>query len=672
MKKSTTAICMIIYLLAVTLVFSGVSVLCSVDTVDAYPSQDGSVDLTGIDFNTDVVTIQAVAAMIYDGVFYMPEDFAANNIMQKGFPYGSENGSMKDYGTVQIILKLPADRMYAISARNTSYAQRLFINGEEYAPIGVTGESAESVTPRTTRYTEAFRPEEDTTEIILHYSNFVHADTGGLYTLTLGSVDNVTRIGQQKTLQVTVSAVALLTAMLFFFGLFLFFPKNRYLLWFSLACGCIALRGLITGDKALMLLLPNLNWDLTIRLEYLTTCGMALFSVLYLIGLFPGTANKWAVRSFTVFCALNAAFICLVPPLVFTANITPVLMIYVAFSAYLLLAVMIAAIRKKKSTILSGTEQILLFIGLTVYLILAAWEIYAHENAVYLLGLDFAQVGMMIFLFINQLTLALGFSRTERKLDAALQSERELEESNQLLERLDMLKNDFLQNISHEMRTPLMVMSGYAQLADWQIGAGSADGETQENLRVVSKEARRLAELASGLLDVSADVAWERSPVSAAALFEHAAVTCRSILAKNGNKLEICVEDGLPALHVNEDMIIQVLLNLTVNACRHTRNGTVLFNAQCTIHNSQLRDSVTITVEDNGSGIAPELLPHVFERRVSGDGGNGLGLAICKDAVESHGGEISIENIPGGGTWVTFTLPVKKEEAEDESDNFAG
>lgn len=661
-KIIPTSIRVAAYLLAVTLIFSVISVLCSVDTTDVYPSEDGIVDLTGIDFDGETVSITSDAIHIYDLAFYTPEDFASGRVTQESVRVFGVGPSLKDYGTIRILLKLPPG-VYAISAKNTSYAQRLFINGEEYEPIGVTGDSAESVVPKATRYTATFASQGGTTEIVLHYSNFVHSDAGGFYPIELSSAENIASNGQLKAIRITAVTAALVTAMLFFFGMFLFFGKSRYFLWFSLACGCIALRGLLIDDKAIMLLLPDLNWYLAIRLEYLTTCGTALFSVLYLNDLFPRAANKWVLRCFTVFCAANAAFVCLTPPLVFTRFVTATIWIYALFGVYLLTAILVSVLYIKRPAVLLASEQVLLLVGCFIYLLLSALGIHSHMfNTRLLWGLDYPETGMMVFLFINILALTLGFARTERDLDSARQAEREMQETNHMLARLDRLRTDFLANISHEIKTPLTVADGFAQYTLSQINEGTVGEDTKENLRLISREVGRLSELADGLLRVSADMAWERRVVSVAAVIERAAATCRPILAKNDNRLEIRIEDNLPPVRVNGDMIHQVLLNLAVNANKHTRGGEVVISGV-------IKDGMTaIAVSDNGKGIDPVLLPQVFERRVSGGDGAGLGLALCKEIIDIHNGRITIESTPDTGTRVTFTLP-REEEAGHESND---
>ncbi|MDY3013980.1 MAG: HAMP domain-containing sensor histidine kinase [Evtepia sp.] len=94
------------------------------------------------------------------------------------------------------------------------------------------------------------------------------------------------------------------------------------------------------------------------------------------------------------------------------------------------------------------------------------------------------------------------------------------------------------------------------------------------------------------------------------------------------------------------------------NANRHTRNGTI------TIRASAVEDPafVVFRVEDTGEGIQPELLPHLFEKGTSGDGSSGLGLAICREAVEAHGGQLNLEQTGPSGTVFVFTVQREKGE----------
>lgn len=661
MKRSAMAICTVVYLLTVALIFGAVSVLCTVNAVFIQSTEDEELlDLTGVDFSRDVVSVDTAACFIYSGAFYTPEDFAAGMVAQQGIRYGGEASTLGDFGTIRLQLKLPPGEVYAISSLSVSYAQRLFIDGKEYASIGVTGSSIDTVTPKTRRYMEGFQPAFDTTEIILHYSAFVHADGGGLYQMELGLLRNVDRIEQLKTFRTAVITAALVTAMLFIFGLFLFFPHSRYLLWFSLACGCIALRGMLTGDKVLLLLLPELDWYIAIRMEYFTTGCMVLFTVLYLRILFPGAANKWIVWFFIAYSVSNLLFICVAPSTVFTGYASLLLLSYAVFGAYLLIAILIAVLRKKNASALSGEEQILLLFGLGMYTILLILGINAHEKANRIFGLDYPQVGMMVFLFVNILVLVLGFSRIERELDEVRQSELEMEQSNRMLTQLNRIRQDFLANITHELKTPLAVISGLSQYAQAQLHGGTANEDTEENLGEIANEAIRLGGLVDQLLDLSMEKEDKLSfaPVPIEPLFRRASTLANPMLAKRHNNLIIETDEMLPPLLGNADMLLQVLINLITNANKHSEGQEILLKA------SMIDDGlVEIRVTDHGGGISEEILPFVFVRGQSGDGGTGLGLAICRDVVESHGGDIHLTSNDGSGTSVWFTLPFAKEEA---------
>jgi len=142
----------------------------------------------------------------------------------------------------------------------------------------------------------------------------------------------------------------------------------------------------------------------------------------------------------------------------------------------------------------------------------------------------------------------------------------------------------------------------------------------------------------------------DKRAVDLTALLQSGADMLRLTVQKNGNELDAVFEHGLKVFG-NADLLIQVVTNLLQNAGLHTKNGTITFTAER--HGVEIR----ITVRDTGAGISPELLSRVFERGVSGSGGTGFGLYLCKTVVESHGGRIWLESEQGKGATAAFTLP---------------
>jgi len=226
---------------------------------------------------------------------------------------------------------------------------------------------------------------------------------------------------------------------------------------------------------------------------------------------------------------------------------------------------------------------------------------------------------------------------------------------NKAMENLSRMKTEFLATISHELKTPLYVISGFAELAVMEHDAGVIDEDTRENLQTIAKEAQRLSLLVDNLLDISLIKPEGNVRVPIDAIISRTKALCEPLLAKNDNRLEVYIEEGCPAVMANPDAIMQVLVNLVGNANRHVQGDTIKVGVKC------LGEMVLFGVEDDGGGIAPELADKIFERGVSGDGGTGLGLAICKEAIEVHGGAIEIESKAGIGTRITFTLPIFKE-----------
>ena len=450
-----------------------------------------------------------------------------------------------------------------------------------------------------------------------------------------------------------------LMASLILFCLFLFLENRRLCLWYSLACLLFAVNTFIVSHSLYMERLPDLRWSFVLRLEYISMLGFLGFLWLYINEIFSKELNRIVLVFAVLIPAIYSVVVLFVPQGVFT-QILPYAEIAILISAALILCNMIRLTKKS-----SGSQAVQYMLVIAVTAILAGLnfaDILLGPATALSAAMSLTQIGMMLFLFINALVIILNLNSTEAQLQAAREKEREINETNHLLERLNLLKSEFLANISHEMKTPLTVMGGYAKLTQKQIERGKVNEKTLENLHTIFLESQRLAQLVDKLLDVSITQGGEKSYTRIAVdeiIYELAAM-CKPILETNKNQLAIDIEKDCPPVRANHDMVIQVFFNLVGNANRHVKSDSIQISAK--------REGVMVlfNVRDKGAGIKPELMENIFERGVSGDGGTGLGLHICKETVEALGGTIAALNIPGGGASISFTLPIYTENDKEE------
>jgi len=228
------------------------------------------------------------------------------------------------------------------------------------------------------------------------------------------------------------------------------------------------------------------------------------------------------------------------------------------------------------------------------------------------------------------------------------------------IRRLETVRRDFVANVSHELKTPLTSISGYAETLSHEL----PDAETTRRfLTVILSNARRMQRLVDGLLDLSRieSGGWrpapERIDVAAVARDTWDLVSDR---AGNGRPpLSMQVGAGAETAWSDPDAMRQILTNLFDNALRYTPvDGLISVLAR---HEG---GGVSVSVRDQGPGIPSEHLPRIFERfyradsgRSREEGGTGLGLAIVKHLVEAHGGQVRVESELGTGTAFTFWLP---------------
>ncbi|MEP7199074.1 MAG: HAMP domain-containing sensor histidine kinase [Chloroflexota bacterium] len=223
------------------------------------------------------------------------------------------------------------------------------------------------------------------------------------------------------------------------------------------------------------------------------------------------------------------------------------------------------------------------------------------------------------------------------------------------LQRNDELRRDLMADVAHELRTPLAVIQGNLE--------GVLDGvypRDDAHLAPILDETRVLSRLIDDLrtlaLAESGALKLQTEPTDLAVLLSETVNSFRAQAEGNGVTLTVDVAGDLPLLDVDPTRIREVATNLIANALRYTpRSGAVRVRA--TFDATSQR--ATVSVGDSGAGIAPEALPHIFERfyKASNSRGSGLGLTIAKNLVAAHGGEMSAQSEVGKGTTITFTLP---------------
>ena len=232
------------------------------------------------------------------------------------------------------------------------------------------------------------------------------------------------------------------------------------------------------------------------------------------------------------------------------------------------------------------------------------------------------------------------------------------QQEKEALEETNRMKTTFLSDVSHELKTPLAAMSGYAQNAETDVAKGCETPVIQEKLKRITSEANRMALMVTQILDATrieeGRMILEQTPCDLDELVRETAETYFAVLNKNANRLLLRIPVDLPKISGDRSRLERVFVNLISNAMKHTYNGTILVKAE------QEEDHIRVTVKDTGNGISPEDLPHIWERYYKGkhsETGTGLGLYITKFIIESHGGTIDVESEVGKGTAFTFTLP---------------
>lgn len=246
----------------------------------------------------------------------------------------------------------------------------------------------------------------------------------------------------------------------------------------------------------------------------------------------------------------------------------------------------------------------------------------------------------------------------------------ELRETQERLREADRLKDDFLATLSHELRTPLTSILGWTQLL--RKGKSGPD-DVANALETIHRSARAQADLIEDVLDISritgGRMRLERRSADPAAITDAALATIAPAAEAREITIESSVDREIGSMYADPGRLQQILWNVLSNAIKFSPRGS---RVALTLRREG--DAAVFEVSDNGPGITPEFLPHVFDRFRQADsstrraiGGLGIGLSLVKELTHLHGGNVSVKSAVGEGATFRITIPIVQGDATEEA-----
>ncbi|MDD2854615.1 MAG: ATP-binding protein [Desulfuromonadaceae bacterium] len=251
---------------------------------------------------------------------------------------------------------------------------------------------------------------------------------------------------------------------------------------------------------------------------------------------------------------------------------------------------------------------------------------------------------------------------------------------------IERMKDDFLSTVSHELRTPLTSVLGFTkvirkkleevifpQLPDSDARSLRTVQQIDDNIGIIISEGERLTNLINDVLDLSkmeaGKIEWKHEPAQLPEILEQSIAATASLFENKGIEIIREIPEILPTISCDRDRIVQVVINLLSNALKFTDNGSVKVIADKNYEDNSTaisgQDFIKVSIIDSGIGISEKDRNRVFEKfKQVGDTltdrpkGSGLGLPICQQIVEHHGGKIWVESDLGKGSTFSFVLPV--------------
>ncbi len=622
----------IIYALIITVVFGAIFVLTEGVVKHKILSPE-AFDTTMCD---GVCLAELKCAEIYNDRLYTRDDFAAGTTGE-----ASAKTDYDHYLTYRFFINTVPGETYAFFSKKSDYAMNVYADGVPICSAGVVSDDPDVFVPSASGPTGTFTAESDKTEIVIQQANFNHVRHYNL-SVMVGPARDTQRYVNLFYISRTVMVICLMTAGLMNMGMYLFFDRKRRYLF--LACLCIAGAVNYATPFLTVFLFPNISWHVSHKIEYCSKILTILFGIAYTDAVFENCVNKYLKRILFAYLAVGMALTLFLPSTAYTRIST--------VSTYILAAGVCLGLCSLVYTMASRRSEIerykwLIVFGVGIVLVFALVELLGFSgrtnNAIK------TETGIVVFAFINTVALALDFRDTGRMLEEAKLREEELLRTNETMMKLGKMRDTFVADLSHELKTPLTVIGNLAALSAYQLQNGLADEKTADGMQKIENEAVRLGRMVDQMKQKSV-AGFENSGEKMKDLLytlRYAADFCEPLCRRNNNRITTDCAPDVTA-DISEDLVFHCLYNLIANATRHCRNSVI------ELKGGSDGEITVLRVIDHGSGMTDEEKTKAFDRGYSGDAGSGIGLALCREIAEDNGGAIRLTDTPGGGLTVTI------------------
>ncbi|MDI4648048.1 ATP-binding protein [Cohnella hashimotonis] len=612
----------------------------------------GELDLRGFDFTKNhTVTLDG------DWAFY-PGRF----VMQSGANAGLSNEGMRlvrvpgnlghslsghdspyGFGSYRLRIKVnpDPDLVYGIRVSSVRSSSEIFVNDRLVARKGQPATSKEQYTARSMPYSAAFNADTDEIDIVVQVANYDNKLRSGLVgSIRFGSERAVNKeVGFSVHMQLIVCVVLAIHAL---YALILYMTGTRHkaLISFFMLIVCALFMTLLDDDKLLLVWLPAIDNEWSVKLVLLSIIGVGAFLMLFAKMLLPEHATNRVFRWFPSLCAIAALSVVLLP----SRHALSALFVYYLID--LLACLFILAFSLRTAT-RSDHDAIYLVLGITSVLtnVIGGYLKTPLDMGYYPIDLIVACLAFAAFWFKRYFRISAQTAKLAEKLQKA-----------------DKLKDDFLANTSHELRNPLHGILNIAQTV-LDTGIRDQDDKSKENMKLLISVGKRMSYMLSDLLDMAQlqenGIRLQKGSVRVQGVASGTADMLRFLTEGKPIRIFNDIPESFPPVIADENRLTQILFNLLHNAVKYTNQGYVAITAEIT------GEMANIAVADTGIGMDHETQQRIFAPYEQGDsgitaigGGIGLGLSICKQLVELHGGTLEVNSVPGRGSVFSFTLPL--------------